>query len=129
MCPSRRSIGSHGAPLWRIALGISTLLLVAASPSVASFRVIAGNSSSIQNAIDTAQAGDWILIGPGDYHPRADYSPAHHAPPDESGAGVIIKKDRLHLRGMDRNRVIVDGTAPGSGPCSSDPQDQAYGPN
>jgi hypothetical protein len=137
MCPSRRSIGSYGAPLWRIALGISTLLLVAASPPAAgarvlrvgSFRGVAGNSSSIQDAIDTAQAGDWILIGPGDYHPRADYSPAHHAPPDESGAGVIIKKDRLHLRGMDRNLVVVDGTQPGSAPCSSDPLDQAYGPN
>ena len=33
-------------------------------------------------------------------------------------AGVLITKARLHLRGMNRNTVIVDGTKPGSAPCS-----------
>ena len=133
---ARRWIGRYSARPWALALGISTLILAAASPPVAgahvlrvgSFNGIQGNSGSLQNAIDAAQPGDWILIGPGDYHPRADYSQAHHAPADGSGAGLIIKTDRLHLRGMNRNHVIVDGTAPDSKPCSSDPQDQPYGP-
>src|SRR5207248_1900000 len=47
---------------------------------------------------------------------------------DASGAAVLIKKDDLHIRGMNRNRVIVDGTKPGARPCSSRPRDQSFGP-
>jgi hypothetical protein len=137
MPPATRSIGSWTVRIWTLALGISTLILVASPPAagarvlrVGTFHGIAGDFNSIQGAVDAAGEGDWILIGPGDHHPRADFTQAHHAPPDESGAGVIITKDRLHLRGMNRNTVIVDGTKPGSGrPCSSEPQDQSYGPN
>ena len=34
----------------------------------------------------------------------------------------------LHLRGMDRNAVIVDGTLPGSSRCSAEPADQDFCP-
>lgn len=58
-----------------------------------------GTYTSIQAAVNAASPGDWILIGPGDYR--------------ESGAataGVLITTAGIHLRGMDRNGVIVDGT-------------------
>jgi hypothetical protein len=119
-----------------IALVAGALLTAAAAPAVAQGRVlrvghyngIPGTFASIQQAVDAAQNGDWILIGPGDYHARADFTEAHHAPPDESGAALSVNQRGLHIRGMDRNRVIIDGTKPGSAACSSDPKDQSYGP-
>ena len=72
---------------------------------VGTYRGVRGQYHSIQRAVDAAHRGDWILIGPGDYHPRADYSKRHHAPADESGAGVLIQTKGLHIRGMNRNRV------------------------
>lgn len=54
--------------------------------------------STIQAAVNEAQPGDWILITPGVY--------------TES---VTIKTPDLHVRGMDRNAVILDGlNDPGS---------------
>src|SRR5581483_5483198 len=100
---------------------VAVAVLAAAVPALAQGSVlrvghyggIPGTFGSIQQAVDAAQRGDWILIGPGDYHARADFTQSHHAPPDESGAGVLIKKNGLHIRGMNRNAVIVDGTKPG----------------
>jgi hypothetical protein len=48
--------------------------------------------TSIQGAVRAARKGDWILIDRGHYR-----------------GSVVIKKDRLHLRGLDRNRVVLDG--------------------
>ena len=48
--------------------------------------------SSIQKAVAAAKAGDWILIAPGVYHGQ-----------------VVIRKPDLHIRGMNRNTVILDG--------------------
>jgi hypothetical protein len=76
--------------------------------------------TSIQAAVNAASAGDWILISPGDYH-------EHGAP----NAGVLITTPNLHLRGLDRNRVIVDGTKlmPSvTQPCSANPTVQDFGP-
>jgi hypothetical protein len=79
--------------------------------------------------VNAARAGDWILVGPGDYHERGDYSGAYKAT-DGPMAGVWIGRGKrgLHLRGMDRNRVVVDGTKPGASQCSSAPADQDAGP-
>ncbi len=85
-----------------------------------------GQFSSIQAAVDTARNGDWILVAPGDYHERADHANDGHA--SDATGGVLITKPGIHLRGMDRNRVIVDGTRPGSAPCASDPAAQDPGP-
>src|SRR5207248_2156963 len=41
-------------------------------------------------------------------------------------AGAFITTPGIHLRGMDRNAVIIDGTRPGSPPCSSDQADQRF---
>jgi hypothetical protein len=47
---------------------------------------------TIQAAVNHARPCDWILVRPGVY--------------PES---ILIRTPRLHLRGLDRNRVIVDG--------------------
>ncbi|MHB8508672.1 MAG: right-handed parallel beta-helix repeat-containing protein [Candidatus Dormibacteria bacterium] len=88
---------------------------IAASPNV----LLVGPSgypgaqySSIQAAVNAATPGDWILVAPGIYHEKGSNLT------DRSGrhsAGVYITKPGLHLRGLNRNRVIVDGTnLPGS---------------
>jgi hypothetical protein len=88
--------------------------------------------TSIQAAVDDAQPGDWILIKPGVYHEKGSNDPEHPA-------GVLIQKPGLHIRGLDRNKVIVDGTnisasqstgtlPAGSPACSSDPNLQDFGP-
>ena len=111
-----------------LALGLGVLLatffsvpLHAAGPQVllvGSFHGMAGQFQSIQAAVNAAQPGDWIIIGPGDYHEQG-----------ASNAGVLVTTPNLHLRGMDRNGVIVDGTLPGAPACSSDPAVQDFGPN
>src|SRR6516225_1488306 len=59
-----------------LALGVllATLCVVplhAAGPHVlrvGSYHGMAGQFQAIQAAVNAAQPGDWILIGPGDYH-------------------------------------------------------------
>ena len=48
--------------------------------------------TSIQAAVDAAASGDWILIDSGTYN-----------------ESVMVTTPRLHLRGMDRNGVVLDG--------------------
>ena len=64
--------------------------------------------STIQSAVNAAHAGDWVLVWPGDYHE------------DGPVAGVYITTPGIHLRGLDRNRVIVDGTRPGASKACTD---------
>ncbi len=80
--------------------------------------------------MDAAQPGDWILIGPGDYHETADMTGTISSTrADEGGfGGVYVTKANLHIRGMNRSTVVVDGTKAGSaGPCSSAPSAQNFG--
>jgi hypothetical protein len=73
-------------------------MLVCAAPAAARVEVVTHRHvayrhfGTIQAAVRAAHAADWILIDRGTYRGR-----------------VLITKDRLHLRGMDRNRVILDG--------------------
>ncbi len=96
---------------------------------VGTFDGHAGQFRSIQAAVNAAAPGDWILVAPGDYHETADES----SPPSNVShggfGGVLITKPDVHLRGMNRNSVIVDGTKAGSPqPCSPDPSEQNFGP-
>jgi hypothetical protein len=86
-----------------------------------------GAYTSIQAAVSAAKPGDWILVAPGDYHETDDLTspPASYA---EGGFGaVLITTPKLHLRGMSRSGVIVDGTRPGAPACSTNPSDQQFG--
>jgi hypothetical protein len=95
-------------------------------PAVAGARVllvgryhgIQGRYRTIQSAVNAAKAGDRILVGPGDYKE----STGKHD-------GVRVTTPRLHLRGMDRNRVIVDGSRPGGRTCDSRRRFQDFGPS
>jgi len=82
----------------------------------------AGAYPSIQKAVDVAHPGDWILVAPGIYH---ETGPA--TGPNSNKAGVYITTPGIHLRGLDRNKVIVDGTKPGAAePCTSDASMQDF---
>jgi hypothetical protein len=76
---------------------LAGLLLAAASASARALIVTQRHVSythfgTIQAAVNAAHAGDWILIDRGVY----------------TGT-VLIRTPRLHLRGINRNAVIVDG--------------------
>jgi hypothetical protein len=87
---------------------------------------IRGNQPSLAAAIRKLRPGDWLLIGPGDHHPRMDYSRNQRRA--EYPAAMNITVPHVHVRGMNRNRVIIDGTRRGSRPCSARPRDQDFGP-
>jgi hypothetical protein len=94
---------------------------------VGKYHGIKGQYTTIQPAVKAAKPGDWILIGPGDYKTRSSSMPTTGHPADSFPAAVLISTPRLKLRGMDRNKVIVDGTK--SGPaCNHIKADQNFGP-
>jgi pectin methylesterase-like acyl-CoA thioesterase len=122
------------ASLVAVVLGGGVLAACSGSSSpavllVGTYHGHAGQYTSIQAAVDAAQPGDYILIAPGDYHERDDagqtgaatFSTGDHG-------GVVIHTPDLHLRGMNRATVVVDGTKPGAPTCSSAHQDQNFGP-
>jgi Right handed beta helix region len=82
---------------------------------VGAFKGRNGAFSTIQSAVNAAAPGDWILIGPGVYHENG-------GPHD----GVFITTPNIHVRGMDRNAVIVDGTNSAGGACSPDQAAQVF---
>ena len=95
---------------------------------VGTFHGHAGQYQTIQSAVDAARAGDWILVAPGDYHEDADTTGPESEYVAAGGfGGVYIDKPNIHLRGMNRTSVIVDGTTPGASACSANPADQTYG--
>jgi hypothetical protein len=94
---------------------------------VGTFDGRAGRYQTIQSAVNAARPGDWILVGPGDYHENADETGPRGNPAGGQMGGVYITKSGITLRGMNRDSVIVDGTKPGSAPCSSRPSAQDYG--
>ena len=111
---------------------VSTALPAAAASSVqvltvGTFHGKKGTYTSIQAAVNAAKPGAWILIAPGDYKDSADLSNPPASFDHGDFGGVLITTSNLHLVGMNRNTVIVDGTKPGSPTCSSVPADQQYG--
>ncbi len=91
--------------------------------------------STIQAAVNAAKSGDWIFIAPGDYHEDDDASITGPNSVTDRGwyGGVLIKTKGIHLIGVNRNSVIVDGTLPDmldeAGPCSPNEDDQNFGPD
>jgi hypothetical protein len=75
---------------------------------------------TVQGAVDAARPGDWILIYPGVYHEKGKRWPT---------AGVWIDKPDLHIRGLDRDRVIIDGSnGTAAHPCPSAAAKQDFTP-
>lgn len=117
--------GVVGAPLASAKSHEPQVLYVGAfdgitTPSASTF-------STVQGAVNAATKGDWILIGPGDYHETSDMgvsAPTSAEVADGWYGGVDITTPDIHLRGMNRNTVIVDGTQASSPACSPAPSDQ-----
>jgi hypothetical protein len=86
-----------------------------------------GQYSTIQAALAVAQPGDWILIGPGDYKQSSQQAIGGYGD-DKAGADIVVTTPEIHIRGMDRNKVVIDGTKPASAQCSNKPSDQNFGP-
>lgn len=53
---------------------------------------VPGEYETIQDAVDEAEAGDLVLIDEGTYN-----------------EGVVVQTDEIVIRGVDRNKVILDG--------------------
>ncbi len=113
-------------------LALSACGLLAATASAANARVllvgryhgIHGQYKTLQAAVNAAKPGDWILVGPGDYKTTSSRAPKGR--PDLRTA-VLITKRHLHIRGMNRNTVILDGTRRGAA-CNSKAKNQNFGP-
>jgi hypothetical protein len=134
MVPRAPSTGRLPVRLLLLCAALGAVALVIAAPASARrgrvFRVgtyhgIPGQFRTIQAAVDHARSGDWVLVAPGDYHERGDrtHRPKGERPP----SGVLITTPKLHLRGLSRNGVIVDGTKPGSKRCSRSKGAQDFG--
>lgn len=97
---------------------------------VGTYQGKAGAYKTIQAAVNVAKPGDWILVGPGDYHETSDFQEPPTATQANEGymGGVVIETPDLHLRGMNRGSVIVDGTRAGApAPCDAAQQWQNFG--
>ena len=110
----RLAVGACGLAVVVLAVGSASasaqVRLVCNAPGVNNCPK-SSHFSSIQRAVTAAQPGDFVLIWPGVYHEKGT-----------TGAGVYVNKPDIHIRGMDRNKVIVDGTnSGGSQSCTSDP--------
>jgi hypothetical protein len=91
---------------------------------VGTYHGVKGQYRTIQAAVSKAKPGDWILVAPGDYKTTKVRTPKG-AP--GFPAGVLITTRGIHIRGMNRRTVIVDGTKPGSAPCSAKASAQNFG--
>ena len=76
---------------------------------VGTFAGKVGQYTTIQAAVNAASTGDWILIGPGDYKETGNQVPTEAKGDDRAGAAVLVTKAGVHIRGMDRNGVVLDG--------------------
>jgi hypothetical protein len=95
---------------------------------VGSWHGVRGTFRSVQAAVDAAHRGDWVLVAPGDWKERGDFTTDKPAK-GEPGWGVTVEVPQLHIRGMSRNRVVIDGTKPGSPQCSNKRADQVLTSN
>jgi hypothetical protein len=86
-----------------------------------------GQCATIQEAVHAAAPGNWILIGPGDYKQSSFEKIEGAEGSDKAGADILITTPDLHIRGMNRNTVMIDGTKPGYPECSSEEAAQNFG--
>jgi hypothetical protein len=111
----------------------SIIALTAASAGarvrlVGSFEGHKGGYKTIQSAVNASRPGDWVLVGPGDYKEKATTVPTGAMGDDRAGAAVLVTTAGIHIRGMNRNGVMLDGTKAGASQCSPNESDQNFGP-
>ncbi len=102
------------------ALASLAALLLATPATARVWRVCNGSShpcppgtafKTISSAVLRAGPGDWVLVWPGVYHEKGG-----------AEAGVLITTPNVHVRGLDRNLVVVDGSnGTAATPCPADP--------
>ena len=95
---------------------------------VGTYHGITGQYATIQAAVDAARPGDWIMVGPGDHREPATHFAPGGKGDDRAPAAVLVQTPDLHIRGMDRNTVVLDNTRAGAPQCSSAAADQSLGP-
>ncbi len=86
-----------------------------------------GQCASIQEAVDKIAPGGWVLVAPGDWKQSSSRKIEGAKGDDRAGAAVLVTTPKIHIRGMNRNTVMIDGTKPGSPKCSSAEADQNFG--
>ncbi|MGI8559336.1 MAG: hypothetical protein ACR2ND_13715 [Solirubrobacteraceae bacterium] len=129
--PTRRSLAGAVLAAGLMLLPGYSLASAQAAPNVlrvGTFQGIPGQYSSIQAAVSAAHTGDWVLIAPGDYHEATHTFPAGGLGDDRASSAVQVTTPGIHIRGLDRNGVVLDGTRPGAPQCSSAHADQDFGP-
>jgi hypothetical protein len=146
LAPGRRAVGLRlGAVMAATAAALVIVLAGAATadasclPStrvpppkhrilrVGAFNGKKGQCKTIQEAVNAAAPGNWILIGPGDYKQSSSEQMSGAVGDDRAGADIVITTPDLHIRGMNRNSVMIDGTKPGNPECSSEEAAQYLG--
>src|SRR5207245_1592557 len=122
-----RRRGAVGVRALAAALAVACSLLLASAAQGAShctkgtlvlrvgtFNREKGQCATIREAVSAVEPGGWILIGPGDYK-QSGYQPFTGAfGDDKAGADILITTPNIHVRGMNRNTVVIDGTKPGT---------------
>lgn len=121
--PRRLLLAAAGAALALTAGALAGALPARAATAprvllVGSYHGIPGRYPTIRAAVAAARPGDWILVGPGDYKAAPYGGATAGSGGTPAPAGVFITTSGIHLRGMNRNTVIIDGTRPGSPACS-----------
>src|SRR5215469_4101460 len=74
----------------------------ASSSGIASKRIVIGPGQSIQQAINSAKPGTTIVLRPGVYH-----------------QSVLIRKDKITLRGSGARRTVLKPPRHGSNVCTA----------
>jgi hypothetical protein len=86
-----------------------------------------GKYHTIQEAVAVAKEGDWILVGPGDYKESSTQTISSAYGDDLAPTDILVTTPHLHIRGMNRNTVMIDGTKPGTPECASEASAQNFG--
>lgn len=94
---------------------------------VGTFEGKQGQCATIQEAVAHVPEGGWVLIAPGDYKQSASEHMTGAQGDDRAGADIVVTTPNIHIRGMNRNTVMLDGTKPGYSECSSEAAAQYLG--
>ena len=128
----RRACSAVAIAVLAAAIGMAGPAAAGAKPRVllvGTYHGVKGGYTTIPAAVSAAKPGDYILVAPGDYKTSKVLRPSGANGDDRAGAAILITKKDLHLIGLSRGSVIVDGTKPGTSKCSSAQSAQNFGPN